>query len=542
MRNTALLSAVLVSALLGGAPTAQSNQIPGTDLRLADAFGFGHRGRLGVFPNGVNGFSAGVTVCNIGTVTLDWRAPMDDRHPMYAFLVTREADGRFEQISDRSYVKHGFASINANFCGTCRTSNGSLLGPSCSDTYGAGLNADRYWLGPQEEIDPWLAAWNPVGSHFDRGEPDVGAPANMDGRRSLLRSQSDNMDPVRHRITVSDADLNVPNANFYYGIYIVGRGEPEANRENNMITRRLNANWTGSLWSMTEVGGISNGTILQHWNGARLSSVANGNDDGRFHVAVKVTGPDERGMWRYEYAIHNRDNSRGGAGFRIPVCPDARIENVYFKDIDGDPMTDWSVSRTAREFAFLAPAGNAHEWNTIFNFGFDCDAGPVRGDATIDQARPGPGAMQLTVNTEVPGLVFSPYTGPGCGAPAPELYATGTPPMATIPNPTFGLRIEGMAPNASGALVYNLAPGSTPLTGGCTLHMPLTGLENYGSFAADAQGVAFAPQSVPNMPALEGASIYFQAIELLNGGPLYGAGELSNGLQIRIGNQTSGCR
>lgn len=534
MRNSILLCFLLAAPLV-----SQANAVPGKDARLADSFSFGHQGRLGNYPDGTNGFAAGVTVCNIGTVTMDWYAPMDPRHPVYAFMLTREVDGRFEQISDWSWVKHGFASINANFCGSCRTANGSLLGPNCSDTYGSGLNADRYWLGPPAEIDPWLGAWNPVGSHFDRGQPDVGAPSNMDGSRSLSRSQASAMDPVEHRIQVLDKDL-VRGDSFYYSIYVVIEGEPEANRENNQIVRQVTPSWGGSRWNWVEVGGETNGTILSRWSGARLSSVANGNDDGRFHVGVKVTGPNERGMWRYEYAVHNRDNSRGSAGFRLPICPDARVDNVTFHDIDENQLNDWSWSVQNGELAFLAPAGNALEWNTIYNFGFDCDAGPVRAAATIDQARPGPGALQLAVTTDTPGLAFSPFAGAGCGNPAPALWVTGAPPIPTLPNPSFGLMIDGCAPNAGVGLLFDTQSGAVTLPGGCVLH--LANAASLPGATADGNGVAIYSIPIPADPSLEGASLFWQAVELSTGGPVLGVAELSNAVQTRLGNQTSGCR
>ncbi|MBK8979573.1 MAG: hypothetical protein IPM29_27035 [Planctomycetes bacterium] len=535
MRHTLLFTLLLAAGL-----AAQPNAVPGTDARLADTGTIASQGRLGTYPNGMNGLSAGVTVCNIGTTTMDWYAAMDPRHPVYSFILCRESDGRFEQISDWSYVKHGFSSINANFCGTCRTTNSRVLGPACSDTYGTSLNANRYYLGPPAEIDPWLGAWNPVGSHFDRGEPDVGPPQNMDGQRSLTSTQVNAMDPVTHRIEVADQDLAKPNSRFYYGIYVVVAGEPEANRENNMITREVATNWSGSRWNFSALGIHKNGTILGLWSGAQLTSVANGNDDGRFHLGVRATGPDARGMWHYEYAIHNRDNHRGGAGFRIPVCPDARVENLWFRDIDGNAVNDWTATVQNGEIAFLAPAGNALEWNTIYNFAFDCDAAPTSGMATIDQARPGPGALQLQVATSVPGLAYTPYVGPGCGAPAPVLLATGSPAIPSIPSPTYGLRAESVAPNASIALLAGFAQGSLSLGNGCTLLLqsPI----NVGTFTADGQGVALMPQGIPNLAALEGGSIFWQAIELQAGGPLLGVAELSNAVQTRIGNRTSGCR
>jgi hypothetical protein len=500
-------------------------------------------GRAGSYPSGDSGLAIGVTVCNVGTGDIGWNAPMNPDHPMYAPLVVRLADDRIEQVSDWSFVKHGFLSINANFCGTCRTSNGNILGPNCSDTYGAGLNADRYWLGPPSEIDPWLGAWSPVGSLFDRGIPDVGFPQNQDGSRSLSRSMSDNLPPTAHRVLVHDQDLLTPNARYFYGMYIVVAGEPGGSRDNNWVFREARPGWTGSAWTFANLTQPINGTPLQSWPGASVQSGSNGNDDGYFYVAVKVGGPDARGFWHYEYAVQNRDNHRGGASFRLPICPDARVTNLRFRDIDGDATTDWTARAQGGEIAFFAPpATNPLEWNTIYNFSFDADVAPSPGTATIDQARAGAGALAVTVPTSVPGLARAPVIGAGCGAPAPSIFATGSPAIASIPNPGFGLRVEDVAPNSSVAVLVALQAGDIDLGNGCRLYLDLATAVPHGSFAADGQGVAQVPFPVPNDPSLEGASLAFQAVELVPGGPLYGQIELSHGLLVRIGNQPTGCR
>ena len=87
--------------------------------------------------------------------------------------------------------------------------------------------------------------------------------------------------------------------------------------------------------------------MLDRWSGATVTEGSNGGTgtlsdfDGRFLVGVKVTGP-VNGMWHYEYAVQNLDNSRGGASFRLPVCPSARVENFGFRDIDLDAANDWT--------------------------------------------------------------------------------------------------------------------------------------------------------------------------------------------------------
>jgi hypothetical protein len=538
-----LLLPLLAAASLAPGLLAQTNKVPGRDATLRIVDTLRSFGREGTYPNGSTGFANGVTVCNIGSVDIGWYAPMNADHPVYAPMIVRVTDERIEQISDWSYVKHGFSSINGSVCGSCGTSNSSILGPNCSDTYGSGLNADRYWLGPPGEIDPWLGAWNPRGSHFDRGQPDVGFPQNQDGSRSLSRSMADALPPVEHRVAVADADLQDGNARYYYGMYVVIAGEPGGVRDDNWCYRQFRPTWSGASWTVSDLSNPTNGSPLQFWTGARISQARNGEDDGAFYVAVRVTGPDARGLWHYEYALQNRDNSRGGASFRLPICPEARLTNASFRDIDGSAANDWSIRMQGGELAFFAPAGqNALEWNTIYNFSFDCDVGPVDGNVSIDQARPGGGAATVTIATQVPGIQFSRHLGAACGGPGPELFPTGTPPFAVIPNPGFGLRIETAAPGASLAVLVSALPGNLDLGNGCRLWTDVATTLSLASATADGQGEARVGVPVPNDPSLEGADLNFQAVELVNGGPVFGAFELSNGLRVRLGNQTSGCR
>ena len=47
---------------------------------------------------------------NVGFMAVDvpWLQAMAEDHPFIAFLLVRESNGRLVQISDHSYVKHGF--------------------------------------------------------------------------------------------------------------------------------------------------------------------------------------------------------------------------------------------------------------------------------------------------------------------------------------------------------------------------------------------------------------------------------------------------
>jgi len=417
MNRIALLSLAATSLVSG--VVAQANTVPGLDGALTVVGNLTYWGRRGAaYPNGEVGMSMLNTMCNPGSVNIPWYAPMQPDHPMFGFIICRLKDDRIEQINEWSYCKHAFLSVNVNgTCGTCQNpGTGSLMGVNCSDTYSEWNNASRTYLGPPEEIDPWLGEWDPVGSYFDIGDPaQAGYPAPADGARSLNTNIFDDVD---NRVTVDEADLTTAGSDYFYGIQLLHRGESVSNRGDNLAHRGFDPDWDGVEWSFSNNGATQEfGTILSRWPGADITSGSNGGDDGRFFIAVKVT-PLGGGDYHYEYAIHNVDNSRAGGSFRVPVDAGATVTNYTFGDIDTDAANDWSAQRVGNEIVFFAPAGNPLEWNTIYNFGFDADFPPGIALASIDEARPGAGAPTVDIQTQVPaGSTFAQAIefGIGCG-------------------------------------------------------------------------------------------------------------------------------
>jgi hypothetical protein len=96
--------------------------------------------------------------------------------------------------------------------------------------------------------------------------------------------------------------------------------------------------------------------------------------------------------------------------------------------------------------------------------------------------------------------------------------------------------------NSSAVLLASWNTVPTNAGGGCTLFVDPAASIVHGTFASDGQGVAQVPFAVPFDPSLEGVGLTFQAVELVTGGPLYGLGELSNAVRMRIGNQVTGCQ
>jgi hypothetical protein len=532
-RSSLLLVATLVAtADLSAQSNSRGTSYDGALSNISSPRAWGRRGAA--HPNGEVGVSFQNQLCNPGTVPIEWRAPMLQDHPFFSFLVVRLQNDRLIQVSDWSFCKHAFLSLNSpSSCGgTCvqPPAGSAQLGVRCSDIYSNGNNADRNYLGPPAEIDPWLGNWNPVGSYFDRGFPDVGAPGNSNGARSTITPT----DAVMNRVTIQEADvLGAPSGSLFFQIQVIHQGEPASNRDNNVMSRPFNLNWSGTSWSASTTGlpTATLGTALTRWPGAQIDMAGNGNDDGRFQIACKVTGPTN-GLWHYEYAVLNLDNHRGGAAFRLPVCSTGRVLNLGFRDIDKNALNDWTVTVGNGEIAWQAAAGNAHNWNQLFNFWFDSDVGPVAGQATIDQARVGPGALSFAVPTQVPGLQHGVYLGDGCGTPGLELRSNGVP---SAGNSSFAIDVFG-APNTGLFAFFSWATTALPVAPGCTQWLDTGVLGTHGFLLTDGSGRASIPLGVP--AGFAPADLNWQAATLQTGGPLFGSFGLSNGLKVRLAGPT----
>lgn len=525
------ISLVLVS-LVALPLAAQANAVPGTDIAIYEVGSPTVYGRTGpAYPNGTAGVVIGHSMCNNGSVALPWvgtsGSTMIETYPKIAFLLARESGGRMVQISGKSHMKHSRVAYNfsgTNPCGPCQSGPSNHFRIGCYDVYSFGFNGNRSNLGPTTEIDPWLGTWNPVGSYFDVGDPgQAGYPAAADGIQSLSTS---GWDAVKNRMEVPEQDLIVPGT-FYGQNHLMILGEPVANRDNNLVSRPLTFGWNGSNWSVSLQGTSVQGSVLERWTGATTAKAGNGSDDGRFLVAVKVTGP-VNGMWHYEYAVHNLDNHRGGAALRIPICATARVENVGFHDIDANALNDWTPVRVGNALEFQAGAGNPLDWNTFYNVWFDSDAAPVSGAVEVDSARPGPGALTIAVPAQVPGLLGVEYLGAGCGSPAPTVRANGLP---SSPNAAFALEFE-VAPSALVVAAFGFGGANLPLGSGCTQYLDGGQIAVIEVLGADANGRAV--RDIPLAAGMAPVDWFCQGFEIVDGGPVLGFLTPSNGLRIRV--------
>ena len=528
---------------LASAVVAQPNVRPGTNVSLSTLGSLGSpsgsSSRIGSYPTGQQAWGVSTTSCNVGTVNVPWIRDMNVDHPQMGMWMYREYNGRLEQISIFRGVKHGFTSTNSPGCGSCPGGAGTSLVIGCTDTYGASLNYSHTYMAPPSEIDPWTGIWTSVGSHFDRGYPVQNPPFNTDNVRSSISFSAPNQG---YRNLVWDSELGQAGAAYWVSGYYNVIGEPDANRENNFATRSFSANWNGTSWSWSGSSGTHYPTpAIYRWSGASVASATNnGGSDGRFYVAVKVTGP-VGGIYHYEYAVFNRDNNRQGGSFSIPVCSTASVTNLFFRDPDHTAGNDWSMTRNASEIVFTAPSGHVNDisWGNMYNFAFDSDASPAAANVAVGQANAGPGNPTVDVASQAPLNVRNLHLGVGCGTPtAPVLTANGP---ASLGNAGFALSMSGVANGSSCWFLLSGVPAAINLGGSCTLYINPAAPYFTAAATGSVLGIATLSLPVPNDPNLTDGILAVQALEIQTGGAYAGLIDLSSGLKVKLGTGNAGC-
>jgi hypothetical protein len=368
------------------------------DVTLGELYGLASFGHEGTFPNGQAGLAPSTTSCNSGQVRVPWNAPMAETHPtICAGLFRLNSAGVLEMLG-HSWMKHGFLALSNDQCNLgCEGCGGNQLCIGCSDTYSAGLNATRFYLGPREEVNPFTGEWEACGSFFDEPVvPDPDCGRNYDGNETSS---------VAHRLVVWDEDLANPGALYYYeGQYVVADDQDPFN---SIGWRRCTMSWSGSNWNFQTVGGgltPTYGPLIFTWGDAQYKKDL-ADDDGQIVLATKVTDLGS-GSWHYEYALYNWNSWRGMRTISIPIAG-AAVSNVGFRDIDKTGGNDWSIANDGLTLSWSTddfatdPDANAIRFGELFNFRFDAPAAPTTGSIAIGIFEPGVGTT-LLVNAAVP--------------------------------------------------------------------------------------------------------------------------------------------
>jgi hypothetical protein len=103
-----------------------------------------------------------------------------------------------------------------------------------------------------------------------------------------------------------------------------------------------------------------------------------------------------------------------------------------------------------------------------------------------------------------------------------------------LPNPAFALTLS-TSPTAAMVLFVSEDFAAIPIAPACTQYLDNGSLFAVNLVFAGPAGLANVPAPVPNNPPLIGLALYWQAAQLVAGGPVLGLATLSNGLFMRVG-------
>jgi hypothetical protein len=122
--------------------------------------------------------------------------------------------------------------------------------------------------------------------------------------------------------------------------------------------------------------------------------------------------------------------------------------------------------------------------------------------------------------------------GSGCGTASVPVLAPDLPVLGRSQR----YLASGASPNAPGLLLLGLGPAvPTPFPGGCVTQVSPTLLFVLPGPATTPNGSWLLTLPLPESHHLSSAVVTAQVLVLVSGGPLLGAGELTNGVQLRLG-------
>lgn len=427
------------------------------DVGICNISGFSQQGRIGTFPTGTLALSCSTTSTNYAATTVPWFAattsmlqPMNANHPVIAQNLYRIEGGKFEQIGE-GWVKHGFLATNSTECytggwanlpgvfpggGGCVGPSGAGLKPGCNDTYGASLNANRTYMGPKNEVNPYTGLWNPVGSYFAMGQPDNLRRRTGTQRINLTTGATESWTPgaIENRMPVEETDLDRPaGTEFYYEAYYVSQNEID--KYNQILHRKTNVTkvTSSSSWTFTDTSTYALGPAINSWAGA-TKVTALPRLDGDAIVALKTTSLGS-GWYLYDYAVYVHDIDREIKAFYIPVDASVAVQNITFRDTDKITTNQWNMVRSngaVRWTMQATPNSNTLSWGRTFNFRFEAQAAPVASFAQGELFKAGSFPyVTAPINGPTPSsaAVTGTLTIPGRGADAPTTVALRLTPL-----------------------------------------------------------------------------------------------------------------
>ncbi len=480
------------------------------DVEISSLSGLSQRGRIGSYPTGRLGLAGSTTSCNIGTVEVPWYRQMDPRHPFIAQNLYRvNSAGTLEQIGT-SWLKHGFFAADSSGCGNCQGNLGDdHLNLGCQDTYGSGNNSDRNWLGPRYEVDPLSGVWDPCGSYFD-----IADGSQPDCRESPHTS---GLGPTDHMLQVTEADLDVSGAQFYFESYYVILDED--NNLNNVSYRKTNVSRNGNSWSFSHPENMVRGMFVMNWGD--YHHFVNDRSNGDAVIATRVVDLGG-GNFRYEYAVYNHTLWQGVNSFNVAIAPGVNVSSITFHAPTSydEPYGNetWTSSVGADAVSWSCDDYNTNEfantlrYGTIYTYTFEANAAPTAGSAILGLHKPGD-VDSITMGCVTPGM-------PNGVEPA-GLKMEMTP-LFRGQRGTW--TVTGARPGERVYFAYSDAGLNSRIIGIGPTHLPglnfdveiLTPGTIFGDARADSNGVATLRGRVPIDAPLENTA--FQAVAPRSGG------------------------
>ncbi len=392
---------VLMDARRAAEPAEPTAGIPasrpwGTDLIVGDISAVGNFASEA----GLEAFSLGESVCNIGSQNASWEHGTP-QHPIAGQNMFRLKSGRFEQIG-QAWVFHEFVALAQNLCGcTCNGQGGNMLGAGCSNPHTSGYLGLQENLGPKSEINAFAGTLP-----FPPSNPSFSGPVAR-----------------RLQVKISDLDPAQNGGGLYFVEvqYVAAEDSAAGHRDNNASYRPANISGSGTTWNATLTGSTQREKpAIRAWKDHDPGAVETDvkiSGEGLLILAAKVTDLGD-GFWHYEYALQNLNSDRSAGSFSIPVSPYAIVQNIGFNDVDyhsGEPYdgTDWTVTRGQDALTWstipfeVNPDANALRWGTLYNFRFDANVPPGTTDATIGLFKPGT-PLSVSAETVGPGRVVAP--------------------------------------------------------------------------------------------------------------------------------------
>lgn len=372
------LKAQSTLARVGLITLISGSALAGPDILVSQINGATNYGVVGEY----QAFSFGDITCNIGDMPFTY-VSNTNHHPVFASTIYRIQDGRFEQIGI-GFVAHTFFPLQSNSCDFgCNPGATGMLGDGCSDAVGASIAGIQSDLAPRIEIDPYTGEF-----------PYPFTTINQSGNA------------IYKRVKVNTAEISDPGALYFVETQYISKEETTDATRNNSASYRRVVFSPGTQTPVFTGDTFAGQPAIYAWKAQYpdvVISEAQVPNNGIIQVGSKATQLLD-GSWRYDYAVHNQNSSRGVESLRVDTgaendpsaigfhdidyldAPDSDIDQTSWSVVDGEDFLIWQ-----RNFQPTAMFDNLIRWGTTYSFSCISTAPPTTGTVQIGIASLGEG-------------------------------------------------------------------------------------------------------------------------------------------------------